>query len=104
MLWVEDIRGWRVIHDGHPVQVATEPLQIFDVVSPVEDARLAEQPRPEHAPLVQKVSHGVSVLRAKVSSGQIRPIGPEGQPRGQRTAGRGQVRGQPKSSLGKRLV
>ena len=38
VLRVEDVRGWRVVDDRHTAEVATEPLQIFDVVSTVEHA------------------------------------------------------------------
>ena len=62
---MEDVGGRRVVHDGHPAQVPPEPLQVFDVVASVEDAGLAEQTGPEHAPLVQKVGHRVSVLRGR---------------------------------------
>ena len=55
----------RVVDDDYLVQLSAEAAEVFDVVSAVEDARLAEEARVEHVPLVQQIGHGVRVLRAR---------------------------------------
>lgn len=59
---MEDVGGRRVVQDEHPPQVSAQPAQVLDVVAPVEDTRLTEQPRSEGPPLVQQVSYRVRIL------------------------------------------
>lgn len=44
------------------LELAPKLVEVLDVVAAVEDAALAEQPRPEHAPLVEQVGHRVGVF------------------------------------------
>lgn len=60
---MEDVGGRRVVQDKHPPQVSAQPAQVLDVVPPVEDTRLPEQPCSEGPPLVQQVSYRVCILR-----------------------------------------
>ena len=62
---VEDVGSGRVVHYDDIVQLPPEPAEVFDVVSSVKHAGFPEEPCPEHSPLVQKVSHRVSVLQRK---------------------------------------
>ena len=55
----------RVVDDDYLVQLSAEAAEVFDVVSTVEDARLAEEARVEHVPLVQQIGHGVRVLQSR---------------------------------------
>ena len=55
----------RVVDDDYLVQLSAEAAEVFDVVSAVEDARLAEEPRVENVPLVQQIGHGVRVLQSR---------------------------------------
>ena len=61
---MKDVGGGRVIDDDYLVELPAEATEVLDVVAAVEDARLAEEARVEHVPLVQQVRHGVGVLRA----------------------------------------
>ena len=62
---VKNVGGGRVVDDDYLVQLSAEAAEVFDVVSAVEDARLAEEARVEHVPLVQQIGHGVRVLQSK---------------------------------------
>ena len=61
---MKDVGGGRVVDDDDFVELSAEATEVLDVVAAVEDARLAEEARVEHVPLVQQVRHGVGVLRA----------------------------------------
>lgn len=93
VVWMENIRRWRVVHDDNRVQVPAESSEVLrketrtlavdgdlrsrgagthlDVVAPVEDARLPEQPAAEDAPLVQQIGHRICVLATKIESMNI---------------------------------
>lgn len=70
VLRVEDVGRWRVVQYDDVTQLSAQPTQVFHVVSSVEHAGFPKEPRPKHSPLVQQVSHGVSVLRHRKSKGQ----------------------------------
>lgn len=59
---MKDVRGGRVVQDEHFVEIASETTQVFHVVATVVDARLAEQTRSEHVPLVEQVRNRISIL------------------------------------------
>ena len=61
---MKDVGGGRVVDDDDFVELSAEATEVLDVVAAVEDARLAEEARVEHVPLVQQVRHRVGVLRA----------------------------------------
>lgn len=97
VVWMEDVGGGRVVEDKHPPQVSAQAAQVLHVISPVEDAGLTEQPRPEGPPLVQKVSYWVCVLRREHGSSAA-----EGDPEVQPAAGWGRMGGQcPRSPWGR---
>lgn len=50
---MEDVGRRGVVHYDDLLQVPAELVEVLDVVSAVEDARLSEQTRPEHAPPVE---------------------------------------------------
>ena len=62
VVWVKDVGRGRVVDDDDLVEFPAEAAEVLDVVAAVEDARLAEEARVEHVPLVQQVGHGVRVL------------------------------------------
>lgn len=47
---MEYVGSGRVVHYDDPPQVATQTVQVLHVVTAVEHAAVAEQPRSEHAP------------------------------------------------------
>ena len=61
---MKDVGGGRVVDDDDFVELSAEATEVLDVVAAVEDARLAEEARVEHVPLVQQVRHRVGVLPA----------------------------------------
>jgi len=63
IIWVEYIRGWRIIHNDHRMKVPAELVEVFDVVAPVKYARLPEESRPKYAPPVQQICHRISILQ-----------------------------------------
>lgn len=65
---VEHVGGGGVVHDDDLGEVATQAAQVLDVITPVEDAGLAEEAAAEGAPLVQEVGDGVGVLRPRTRS------------------------------------
>lgn len=60
---VENVGGWRVVHDDDLAEVAAQSAQVLDVVAAVKDAGLSEEAAAESAPLVQQVGDGVGVLQ-----------------------------------------
>ena len=62
---VKNVGRRRVVDDDYLVQLSAEAAEVFDVVSAVEDARLAEEAVAEHVPLVQQIGHGVRVLHSR---------------------------------------
>ena len=65
VIGVKNVGRRRVVDDDYLVQLSAEAAEVFDVVSTVEDARLAEEARVEHVPLVQQIGHGVRVLQSR---------------------------------------
>ena len=61
---MKDVGCGRVVDDDDFVELPAEATEVLDVVAAVEDARLAEEARVEHVPLVQQIRHGVGVLQA----------------------------------------
>lgn len=59
---VEDVRGRRVVDDDDSTKLPAQSAEVFDVVSPVENAGLPEEPGAEHPPLVQQVCHRIGIL------------------------------------------
>lgn len=59
---MEYIGGWWIVNDDNLLQIASQLVQVFDVVAPVVDATFSKQARPEHAPLVQQIGHRVRVF------------------------------------------
>lgn len=62
---VKDIGGGGVVYDDDLREVATQAAQVFDVITPVKDAGLAEEAATESPPLIQEVRNGVGVLRSQ---------------------------------------
>lgn len=62
---MKNVGGGGVVQDDDLGEVATQAAQVLDVITPVEDAGLAEQAATESPPLVQKVRDGVGVLRSQ---------------------------------------
>lgn len=60
---VKNVGGGGVVQDDDLGEVATQAAQVLDVITPVEDAGLAEQAATESPPLVQEVGDRVGVLR-----------------------------------------
>lgn len=65
VLGVEDVGGRRVVDDDDFSELPAQSAEVFDVVSPVENAGFPEEPGAEHPPLVQQVGHRVGILRAR---------------------------------------
>lgn len=65
VLGVEDVGGRRVVYDDDFAELPAQSAEVFDVVSPVENAGFPEEPRAEHPPLVQQVGHWVGILKGK---------------------------------------
>jgi hypothetical protein len=63
IIWVEYIRGWRIIHNDHRMKVPAKLIEVFDVVASMKHARLPEESCPEDAPPVQKISYWIGILR-----------------------------------------
>lgn len=59
---MENVGSGRVVDDDDLLQVPAQFVEVLDVVAAIEDAALAEQSRPEDAPLVQQVGHGIRVF------------------------------------------
>jgi hypothetical protein len=62
VVWMEYVGSGRIVHDHDLLQLPPQLVQVLHVVTPVEDAALPEEARPEDAPLVQQVGHGIGVL------------------------------------------
>lgn len=62
ILRVEDVRGRRVVYDDDFLELSTQPAEVFDVISSVENTRFPEEPTAKHPPLVQQVCHRISIL------------------------------------------
>lgn len=62
---MKNVGGGGVVQDDDLGEVATQAAQVLDVITPVEDAGLAEQAATESPPLVQEVRDGVGVLRSQ---------------------------------------
>lgn len=65
VLGVEDVGGRRVVDDDDFAELPAESAEVFNIVSPVENAGFPEEPGAEHPPLVQQVGHWVGILKAK---------------------------------------
>lgn len=65
VLGVEDVGGRRVVDDDDFAELPAQSAEVFDVVSPVENAGFPEEPGAEHPPLVQQVGHRVGILRGE---------------------------------------
>lgn len=63
VLGVEDVGGGRVVHYDDVTQLSAEATQVFDIVSSVEHTGFTKKSHPKYTPLVQQVSHRVSVLQ-----------------------------------------
>lgn len=62
---VKNVGGGGVVHDDDLREVATQAAQVFDVITPVKDAGLAEEAATESPPLIQEVRNRVCVLRSR---------------------------------------
>lgn len=62
IFWVENVRGGWVVNNDDVAELSPEPAEVLNIVAPMEHAGFSEESRPEHAPLVQQVCHGVCVL------------------------------------------
>lgn len=60
---MKNVGGGGVVQDDDLGEVPTQAAQVLDVITPVEDAGLAEQATTESPPLVQEVRDGVGVLQ-----------------------------------------
>lgn len=62
ILWVEDVRGGRVVqNEGFP-QVPSQAAEVLDIAALMEHAGLTEEAGPEHPTPVQQISHRVGIL------------------------------------------
>lgn len=59
---MEYVRGRWVVYNDNFAELSAQSAEVFDIVSSVENTGFPEEPGSEHAPLVQQVGHGVSVL------------------------------------------
>lgn len=59
---MENVGSRGVVHDDDVPELSPEPTKIFNIVPSVENAGFPEESRPKHTPLVQQVSHRVSIL------------------------------------------
>lgn len=62
---VKNVGGGGVVYDDDLREVATQAAQVFDVITPVKDAGLAEEAATESPPLIQEVRNRVCVLRSQ---------------------------------------
>lgn len=62
---VKHVGGGGVVYDDDLREVATQAAQVFDVITPVKDAGLAEEAATESPPLIQEVRNRVCVLRSQ---------------------------------------
>lgn len=63
---MKNVGGGRVVYDDDLSEVATQAAQVFDVITPVKDAGLAEEAATESPPLIQEVRNRVCVLRSQI--------------------------------------
>lgn len=65
ILWVEDVRGGRVVqNEGFP-QVPSQAAEVLDIAALMEHAGLTEEAGPEHPTPVQQISHRVGILERR---------------------------------------
>lgn len=60
---MENVGSRGVVHNDDVPELSPEPTKIFNIVPSVENAGFPEESRPKHTPLVQQVSHRVSILK-----------------------------------------
>ena len=60
---MKNVGSWRIVDNDDFLQITAESTEVLDVVSSVEDARFAEQARPEDVPFVQEIGDRIRVLR-----------------------------------------
>lgn len=62
VLWVENVRGRRIVNNDDVVEVPSQPTEVFDVVPSMKNAGFSKESCSEHTPLVQQVRHWVCIL------------------------------------------
>lgn len=62
VLWVKDVRCWRVVDDDGTFQVSPDLRKIFDIVTLMVVATLAEKPMMDDVVDIQLIQQGVTVL------------------------------------------
>ncbi len=60
---MENVGSRGVVHNDDVPELSPEPTKVFNIVPSVENAGFPEESRPKHTPLVQQVSHRVSILK-----------------------------------------
>lgn len=60
---MENVGSRGVVHNDDVPELSPEPTKVFNIVPSVENAGLPEESHPKHAPLVQQVSHRISILK-----------------------------------------
>lgn len=62
IVWVEDVGGWRVVHNDDFVEIPAQTAQVLDVISTVEHTRFSEKTASESSPLVQQIRDRIGIL------------------------------------------
>lgn len=59
---MENIGSRWVVDNNDFLEFAAEPTEVLDVIAAMKDARLAEEARTEHAPLVEQIGYWIGIL------------------------------------------
>lgn len=52
IVWVEDVRCWRIVHNDDFIEVPAQSAQVLDIISTMENAGLPKQTAAKGTPLI----------------------------------------------------